>query len=295
MKKAQETNTKPVVYRRDNEYVMSRRDMSTPYFASYCAARAQRPSPNSVKMRSVMSVPPRAEAGYYDDYVEAVPERKAPPARKASSRRTAGSSKPARRAFFVLLIVIFTLLYIAVAALNYLNLDALSDYSEYFSLFNKTEGDTVVYIGVEDIVMSVAGMFVDSIDTSGCVFYNECLANIDSADTMNMIAYYALPVVLVLGVLIAVIFFIRALVALFTAKRRKLFIFSSVLMLLLSIAGIVCGFIWGGADWSEIAGFISYGGTLPMQVGYGYVILAGLSLLSLIASFFAFRSKKRLA
>ena len=110
-----------------------------------------------------------------------------------------------------------------------------------------------------------------------------------------MIAYYALPVVLVLGALIAVIFFIRALVALFTTKRRKLFIFSSVLMLLLSIAGIVCGFIWSGADWSEIAGFIPFGGDLAMQVGYGYLILAGMSLLSLIASIFAFRSKKRLS
>ena len=295
MKKVQETNTRPVVSsRRDNEYVLTRRDMSAPYFAAYCAARSQGPVARKAPVMRPVTAAPVARQ-YEDDYYYEAPPQKEQHERKASKRSTRASAKPARRLFFVLLIVLFLVVYIAVAALNYLNMDALSDYYEYLSLFNKTEGDTVVYIGVEDIVMSFAGMFVDSIDTSEYLFYNECLANIDSADTVNMIAYYALPVVLVLGALIAVIFFIRALVALFTTKRRKLFIFSSVLMLLLSIVGIVCGFIWSGAEWSEIAGFIPFGGDLAMQVGYGYLILAGMSLLSLIASFFAFRSKKRLS
>lgn len=295
MKKTQESNQRPVVIRRDNEYILTRRDMSAPYFSAFCAARSQGPVSKKAPVMRPVTAAQQAQPYYEDDYYEAPQQNASRPAKKASRRSTKGSAKPARRFFFVLLIVLFLVVYIAVAALNYLNMDALSDYYEYLSLFNRTEGDTVVYIGVEDIVMSFAGMFVDSIDTSEYLFYNECLANIDSADTMNMIAYYALPVVLVLGVLIAVIFFIRALVALFTTKRRKLFIFSSVLMLLLSIAGIVCGFIWGGADWGEIAGFIPFGGDLAMQVGYGYLILAGMSLLSLIASIFAFRSKKRLS
>ena len=131
MKKVQETNTRPVVSsRRDNEYVLTRRDMSAPYFTAYCAARSQGPvSRKAPVMRSVTDAAPSAQY-YEDDYYEAPPQ-KAPRERKASKRSTRGYAKPARRLFFVLLIVLFLIVYIAVAALNYLNMDALSDYYEY--------------------------------------------------------------------------------------------------------------------------------------------------------------------
>ena len=109
-----------------------------------------------------------------------------------------------------------------------------------------------------------------------------------------MIAYYALPVVMVLGLVVALIFFIRALVSLCTPKRRKLFVLSSVLMLVLSIVGILCGFIWSGLDYADAMVYLNVMElAAPMQVGYGYLIMTVLSLLALIASLFAFRSKKK--
>ena len=125
-------------------------------------------------------------------------------------------------------------------------------------------------------------------------FYNECLALIDGAEMMNMIAYYALPVVMVLGIAIALIFFIRALVSLCTPKRRKLFVLSSVLMLVLSIIGILAGFFWSGLEFADAMVYLNVmAPAAPLQVGYGYLIMTVLSLLALIASLFAFRSKKK--
>ena len=47
----------------------------------------------------------------------------------------AAKPKRARRFVPVLLIVLFTLLYIAVLGLSYLNLDALADYNGYFAMY----------------------------------------------------------------------------------------------------------------------------------------------------------------
>ena len=111
---------------------------------------------------------------------------------------------------------------------------------------------------------------------------------------MNMIAYYVLPVALILGLVVALIFFIRALISLCTPKRRKLFVLSSVLMLVFVIVGVFCGFMWSGLEFGSIMLFVNVmAPAAPLQVGYGCLIMAVLSLLALVASLFAFRSKKK--
>ncbi len=123
-------------------------------------------------------------------------------------------------------------------------------------------------------------------------FYDEYMSKVGEAGTMQKIAYYGLPIVLALGVLIALIFFIRALVCLCTTKRRKLFIFSAIMMLVMTLLGVVFGFMCTGAEWSQFVSFVTFKNELSLQLGYGYVIMAGLSVLTLIASCFTFRSKK---
>ena len=111
-----------------------------------------------------------------------------------------------------------------------------------------------------------------------------------------MIASYAMPVLLILGAVTALIFFIRALVALFTSKRRKLFVLSSVLMLVFTLLSAVCAYLMtAGTDFSYAMSFLTMDGTLPLQLGFGIIILAVLSLLSLIMSFFAFRKSRKLS
>ena len=144
--------------------------------------------------------------------------------------------------------------------------------------------------------MSFVALFVDSIDAGEYYMYNEFYADIENADTVTMIASYAMPVLLILGAVTALIFFIRALVALFTSKRRKLFVLSSVLMLVFTLLSAVCAYLMtAGTDFSYAMSFLTMDGTLPLQLGFGIIILAVLSLLSLIMSFFAFRKSRKLS
>lgn len=312
---------------RANEYKMNRRDMSSPYMASYMASRAERPRPSNVKMRPIYVGARQNDS--YDDYEDYYQE----PAVNVKNKRTKGKAKRARRGFIVFLIALFTLLYIAVAALSYLNMDALSDYNKYFALFEspavaeddtepneetaeaaaasdeeeadaETDGEEeesdvaaeATYIGLEDVVMSFMACFIDSVDGEGYYFYDNYYANIDTADTVTMIACYAMPVTLALGLVIALIFFIRALVALFGSKRRKLFVLSAVLMLIMTVLFAACGFlIFAGTDFSVLMSFLSMDGSLGLQLGIGTIIMAGLSLITFVFSLFAFRPKKKLS
>ena len=264
----------------------------------------------------------------YDDYEDYYQE----PEVNVKNKRTKGKAKRARRGFIVFLIALFTLLYIAVAALSYLNMDALSDYNKYFALYEvpgaaeddtdakeetaeaasaadtETDAETdtedtetdvpaeAAYIGLEDVVMSFVACFIDSVDGEGYYFYDNYYADIDSADTVTMMTCYAMPVTLALGLVIALIFFIRALVALFGSKRRKLFIFSAVLMLIMTVLFAACGFlIFAGTDFSVLMSFLSMDGSLGLQLGIGTIIMAGLSLVTFVFSLFAFRPKKKLS
>lgn len=335
------------IMRDSYEYRASRRDMSTPYYAAYRASRSAKPvnSPYASNMRPVGSY--GSTARYDDDRVEPAKKRKSA---KKGGKKNRGVS--ARRGFWAFLIVLFTLLYIAVPALNYLQIDALASVNGYFDLFDivtaqdvvDEEGEVVtdeegyvlqeyVYtnLGTEDIVMGfIQGMTpateedVDTDETDEEVaeaaaeseeteevgteedeeteeeveekhyyYYDEYMSKMDEAETMQKIAYYGLPVALILGVVIALIFFIRALVCLCTTKRRKIFLFSGIMMLVVTIIGILFGFMCTGAEWGTLMSFVSMDNTLGVQLGYGYIIMAALSVLTIIASCFTFRSKKK--
>lgn len=288
---------------RANEYVLSKRDLASPYIKSFSESRA-------VSTPAVHHAPPSISPYFENEPEEVVEETKVKKVKKekVKRRRTKGKVKRARRGFMVFLVVLFTLLYVAVGALSYLQLDMLEDYNSYFNLFEKVEDVTpevaegeeepekeliITAIGVEDIVMSFVKYFMPDSVEGDYIFYNECLATLEGAEMLDMVIAYALPVVLVLGLLIAVIFFIRAFVSLCTPKRRKLFVLSAILMLVLSVIGIACGFLWSGAEMADVMSFVMPTGALTMQVGYGYLIMTVLSLLTLVASLFAFRSKKK--
>lgn len=341
-----------------NGLTLPRSAYSSPYMKNYIAARTGEKSGNKpVKMMQVPRSNPNAFQNFgpgagYGDY--AGYDADFGMGYEAGYKEPA-SAKPkrARRFVPVLFIVIFTLLYIAVLGLSYLNMDALSDYNQYFALYEGNpdseyvfedndvieNGDTdgedadkaeaaeaesedadkadenadedavdtetgsediaapeTVKVGVEDLLMSFVAVFVDSVDGSEYYMYNEFYQDIDSADTVTMIASYAMPVLLILAAVTALIFLIRSIVTLFTSKRRKLFILSAVLMLVFTLLSAVCAYLmFAGTDFSAITGFLTMDGTLPLQLGIGNIILAALSLVTLIFSFFAFRKGKKLS
>ncbi len=284
----------------NDRYVLTQRDVSTPYFKRYVAA-------HEARLQREANREPLQPSQYFEEPEEEVKVKKTKKVKKSKVKRqrTKGTMKRARRGFMVFLVMLFALLYVAVGALSFLQLDMLSDYNKYFDLFTKVEETvpatdetdaeyTYTSITLEDVVMSFAKMIMGDGIEGEYIFYNECLATIEAAETMDMIAFYALPVVFVLGIVIALIFFVRALVSLCTPKRRKLFVLSSILMLILSVLGIFCGFLWSGLEFAEIMVYLNVlTPQAPMQVGYGSLIMTVLSLLALIASLFAFRSKKK--
>lgn len=338
---------KPVYYS-SYEYKASRRDMATPYYSAYRASRQAGPvnSPYASRMRPVVSAGPMNAPYYGDDSYEA-PVKNQKSNRKARKR---ANGKPARRGFWVALIVLFTLLYVAVPVLNYLQIGGLESVNGYLDLFDivsfedsvDENGEVlvdedgyviqdVIYtnLGTEDIVMgfiqgltpvqeeedvdgeeedyvaeaaeeenvavdeSEDGEEEEEVEEKHYYFYEHYMANLEEAESMQMIAYYGLPVALILGVLIALIFFIRAIVGLCSGKRRKLYVFSGIMMLVVTLVGVVFGFMCTGAEWGSFMSFVSMDNSLEVQLGYGYIIMAVLSVLTLIASCFAFRSKKK--
>lgn len=336
---------------------------TSPYMKNYVAARAgSKSGGKSVKMVQVGNRNPKPSREFMPNPVMDFGMGFDPGmvyntdfgmgAEAGYKEESAVKPKRDRRFVPVLLIVIFTLLYIAVLGLSYLNMDALSDYNGYFAMYEgnpdsdaldsdsdveskledvdapeaeaaadeETNGEAdeetdgtadeetdgtadedvaapeTVKVGVEDLAMSFVALFVDSIDAGEYYMYNEFYADIENADTVTMIASYAMPVLLILGAVTALIFFIRALVALFTSKRRKLFVLSSVLMLVFTLLSAVCAYLMtAGTDFSYVMSFLTMDGTLPLQLGFGIIILAVLSLLSLIMSFFAFRKSRKLS
>ena len=205
---------------RSNEYLVSKRDMSSPYYKQYCESReARRPVQTPANYRApIMN-------SYFDTEPEdAVNENQGKKVRKekVKRQRTKGTVKRARRGFMVFLVMLFALLYVAVGALSFLQIEALDEYNSYFNMFTKVEeiipegatledienGDVeyeyvTTNVGLDDIVMSFAKMFMGDSIEGDYYFYNECLALIDGAETMNMIAYYVLPVALILGLVVA--------------------------------------------------------------------------------------------
>ena len=107
---------------RANEYLITKRDMSSPYYKAYCEAKAsRRPAQAPQNRASVLN-------SYFDsEPEEVVNETQGRKVRKekVKRQRTKGTMKRARRGFMVFLVMLFALLYVVVGALSFLQIEAL--------------------------------------------------------------------------------------------------------------------------------------------------------------------------
>ncbi len=146
------------------------------------------------------------------------------------------------------------------------------------------------YIGIDDIVKSTFKKFGLLETEEELVFYNECLANIDNAETNIMLAYYAIPVSIALTIIVALYIVIKSIIALCSAKRSS-FSYISLILLLFSLLGVFGGVVWNAEPLASVLYFFTMNG-LNMVLGLGYVIVLVLEIVLLICSLFAYRSKK---
>ncbi|HOB63896.1 MAG: hypothetical protein GX095_05045 [Clostridiales bacterium] len=242
----------------ENIYYQSKRDKASPYNLSYLAAWNLRPK-------------------YVDPFIP-VPPR---------------PGEPKRLGILIVLCILMVAL-IAVLALSFLEI-----VPDYTALFTKVgaeegaEGDTL--IGVSDIVYSTLrklGMGATDVDPSELIFYTDCLENIDAVGTSFMIAYYALPVSIILTLVIAIYVFIKGIAGVSARMKRRKFTYIIFLQLLFTLLGLVSGFVWSGVQLAEIMNYIT--GSASFNLGIGFYALIGIEVLALIFSFFAYKSKAQI-
>lgn len=299
-----------------NSYVMNKRDMSSPYVANYYAAKQQR-------QQYVVAQKNRPIRGY--DQYDSIES-----GRNVGKAKTRPKELRAKRGAIVIIMLILMVAYVAVAALSFFNV--LPQYTSVFvknpgvviaapaeeeateeeaeaageeetgeettaeeEATEEESTEEAISLTNRDIVMGFVKSFVE-MPAEESHFYNDAMSTVKEAGIVNKIAYYALPIAYVLALLIALVQLVRLLIAAFTPKRRKLFILGSILLFVLNIVVVATGYIWSaGTNFAYITNYIPFIAKelIPVQLGIGGLISLGISLLSLIFSFFAYRSKKK--
>lgn len=239
----------------ENQYSQNKREKASPYNLSYLAAWNLRPK-------------------YEDPYVPVPPKPVEP-----------------KRNFVLILLCILMVAVIAVLALSYFMV--LPQYTALFEKVGQGESGTDKAIALDDIINSVLrklAIGAADLDTAELDFYTDCLKDVDSLGIEFMIAYYALPVSLILTVIIALYVLIKGISGISTRMKRKKFTYIILLQLLFSLLGVVSGFVWSHVAVADILTFIK-GGATTLVLGIGYFALLGVEVLALVLSFFAYKSK----
>lgn len=265
----------------ENLYLQTKKEKASPYNLSYLAAWNLRPR-------------------FEDPFVPVKPKPGEP-----------------KRSFVLVLIAVMMVLLIAVLALSYLVV-----MPEYTALFQKPaiseaadeeadetaeeeadeeadeEAEDVagdITISLDDIINSTLrklAIGAADADTADLHFYKDCLENIDELETTFMIAYYALPVSLVLTAVIAIYVLIKAISGIAGRMKRKKFTYIILLQLLFSLFGLVSGFVWSGVAVADIMSYIT--GSSVLVLGIGYLALLGIEAVALVLSLFAYKSKSKI-
>lgn len=261
----------------ENQYSQTKKEKASPYNLSYLAAWNQRPR-------------------FEDPFVPVAPKLGEP-----------------KRSLVLVLIAVMMVLLIAVLALSYLVV-----MPEYTALFQKpaisdtdvdldeadeaeadeTDADVAeaadITISLDDIINSTLrklAIGAADADTADLHFYTDCLENVDELETPFMIAYYALPVSMILTAVIAIYVLIKAITGIAGKMKRKKFTYIILLQLLFSLFGVVSGFVWSGV---AVADFMTYiGGSSLLAVGIGYFAVLGIEVIAIVLSLFAYKSKAK--
>ncbi|HHX48801.1 MAG TPA: hypothetical protein GX709_00155 [Clostridiales bacterium] len=314
MAKKADKNTQPTMGYYEvpaNRFYVDERDMNSPYLQSYYAARSAKP---------VFVNKPTADAYMEKQEPQPVENKKA-----KKAKQPAKGQKKVKRNGFVILTLILVLLLVVYLVLSFVGIDAIADYTSIavkVTLPEEEDAEAIVEnIDLKDIVMGTVESFskksddpeeaeaAEAVETEteteeeavseeeGFIYYSDRMANVAALDTAGKASAYGLPIGLLVFAITAVIFLIRLIVSAFTPKRRKLFIFSGIMLLIFGIVTDLFLYMWSaGTDFSKFGEFIyvfAQESTLTIQAGIGALVLVILPLLITITSIFCFRSKKK--
>lgn len=230
---------------------------------------------------------------YYRAYMEA----KGYPPLTGAAKPVAGpvssvSAKYKRRNGAFIVMALCALLILAVAALGFFGLESIADYTAAYQ--EVEEGGQ--NIGFTDPIFGMLSKF--EVYEADSVFYEDALVGLDEAETLDKIAFYAMPILSALVLIFALVIFIASLAAMgkkavvkgFVDKKVKLAMLSLIIFIFTLLIA-VCGAIWDGAGITGIADFV-LGETEAIKAGYGLYAIVGLSLISFLANLFTYKKNK---
>lgn len=223
----------------------------------------------------------------YNEAPVSAPSYEAPvEVKKEKAKKVLAPGSVKKRGFIVFLVLLFMVVVLAVGVLGFIGLEFTND---YVGIFN-TAGKTVYFH--DPIFGAVEAWGADLIEEKlgDSVYYDNYLSTLQTDNVAVKISSYVLPIALVLIALFALIVVIKALVALFGKKARKL----GFLSLLIAIFGLFvagCGVIWNNMGISQIISVLT-GEAANVNATYGLYALIGLPLIAAILSAFAYKKIK---
>lgn len=201
---------------------------------------------------------------YYKTYIEVREKRRTPtPSEQPKAEEPKPEEKvvPVRRLFPMLMIFIFSLAVLAIAAAGALKIAAVAEYTVLSG--NAAYADILVLI--------------------------DCLTKA-TAPSIEGIFQYVLPIALFLSIAIALLTLILSFAAMCMPKSRIGLTGLSLIAFLLAVLAAVALYIVTGAP-ALIDEFFAFGG--DKAIGYGFVGILGLELLAFIFSLFANKPAKK--
>ncbi|HOK82314.1 MAG TPA: hypothetical protein PLA09_06095 [Clostridia bacterium] len=225
-----------------DKIVVSDKGVVTPYLKAYGSAFAERFGISEDRYYDAAPVAP-VEAAPAEEPVYAAPVAapKAAPAAKCGYKKCN----------IVIAIVLFlSLLIIAFAAISYIGIDSIKDYTTIY-------GGNALDVIIDDVI----ALF--------------------GADAQPEILDYIIPIALLASLVVAFCIFVSSIAGLASRNRIMLWI-AALLMFLLTVASAVCYYF--SLSEVEITDFIMPGGDY-LQIGF--FVLLGLQLVTLIVSCFA--------
>lgn len=214
----------------------------------------------------------------------------APSALTLSVNRQSEAKYIKKRTFFlavIALLMLATIIFAAIGAAGFNSADV------YVSLY-EFDGDKTDFISILDPAFGI--MKELGVKDLESVYYDRFfLPGSENASDITKTALYAVPIASLIAALFVLIGFLKALVAVFSGKRKdggyRKFGFGFIgFVLILCALTLMFGGIYASAG-SEIGGFFT-GENAVLQASPGFYLIAACGLISLLCSIFAYKKNK---
>lgn len=280
----------------DVEFITYADYLSSPYYRAYMNAKAKALGVGTDYLMKDSQGELPVDGNYEDKAVKAgtVADKNTAKKTKEAKAVKGGKIYTKKRAFALVLILLFMFVCVAAVALGSFEVQPVTQYTALYvkdGALGKAVGELDPALG---LIKKLAKVDVDS------VFYNTYLSNIPAdVDLVTNICLYAVPAASILFVIFAIIGVIKALGALCAKKtvdgfyKKYKFGFISIVMFLCSLIMLVGGLYVNNTAITDILSFLT-GKTSGLYAGYGLYGFILIPVITFICSCCGYKKLKKL-